>query len=100
MQTKSVMLQTLCVPCACRCRYCLLSWNGRTIGADYDRSQRFAERFYDWLQRERPDISFHFSFGYSMDHPRLFDALDFLNGIGSVGGQFLQCDGMAFRTEK
>ena len=100
MPTKSVMLQTLCVPCACRCRYCLLSWNGRTIGADYDRSQRFAERFYDWLQRERPDISFHFSFGYSMDHPRLFDALDFLNGIGSVGGQFLQCDGMAFRTEK
>jgi hypothetical protein len=97
--TKSVMLQTLCVPCACRCRYCLLSWNGKAIGADYARSERFAERFYTWLQKERPDLSFHFSFGYSMDHPILFDALDFMNRIGSVSGKFLQCDGMAFRTE-
>jgi len=98
MQTKSVMLQTLCVPCACRCRYCLLSWDGRIIGAEYGRSQRFAERFYVELKQVRPELSFHFSFGYSMEHPRLLDAIDFMNRIGSVSGKLLQCDGMAFRT--
>lgn len=98
MQTKSVMMQTLCVPCACRCRYCLLSWDGRTIGADYDRSQRLAERIYDELRQERPDLAFHFSFGYSMDHPRLLEAIDFLNRIGSISGKILQCDGLAFRS--
>lgn len=100
MQTKSVMIQTLCVPCACRCRYCLLSWDGRCVGADYDRSQRLAERFYTWLKQTHPELTFNFAFGYSMDHPKLLDALDFLNGIGSVTGRFLQCDGMAFRSEE
>lgn len=99
MQTRSIMVQTLCVPCGCRCRYCLLNWDGRVIGADYDRSQRFAERFHNWLKQERPELTFHFSFGYSMEHPKLLEAVDFMNQIGSVGGRFLQCDGMAFREE-
>lgn len=99
METKSVMLQTLCVPCACRCRYCLLRWDGKTVGADYDRSQRLAERFYAWIRQERPELTFNFSFGYSMEHPRLLHAIDFLNRIGSVSGKFLQCDGLAFREE-
>ncbi len=99
MQTKSVMLQTLCVPCACRCRYCLLSWDGQTIGADYERSERFAKRFHAWLKEERPDLTFQFSFGYSMDHPHLLDAVDFLNRIDSVSGRFLQCDGLRFRDD-
>ena len=99
METKSVMLQTLCVPCACRCRYCLLRWDGKTVGADYDRSQRFAERFYAWIRQERPELAFHFFFGYSMEHPRLLDAVDFMNRIDSRSGKFLQCDGLAFREE-
>ena len=99
METKSVMLQTLCVPCACRCRYCLLQWDGKTVGADYDRSQRLAERFYAWITQERPELAFHFSFGYSMEHPRLLDAIDFMNRISSVSGKLLQCDGLAFREE-
>ena len=100
MQTKSVMVYTLCVPCGCRCRYCLLSWDGRTVGADYDRSQRFAERFHDWILRERPELKFDFSFGYCMEHPKLLDAVEFLNSIGSVTGRFIQCDGMAFRKDR
>ncbi len=100
MKTRSVMVQTLCLPCACRCRYCLLSWNGQTVGADYERCERFAERMYTWIKQERPELSFHFSFGYSMEHPRLPTALDFMNRISSVSGTFLQCDGLAFRAEK
>ena len=99
MKTTSIMLQNLCVPCACHCRYCLLSWSGQTVGVDYDRSQRYARRFHDWIGENRPELSFNFSFGYSMDHPKLFEALAFLQSIGSVSGEFLQCDGLRFRHE-
>ena len=99
MQTTGIMIQTLCVPCACRCRYCLLDWDGRLPGAAFDHSRDYARRFYDWLRENRPELSFHFSFGFSMDHPALFDALDFLNQIGSVSGRFLQFDGFAFRSD-
>ena len=99
MKTTSIMLQNLCVPCACHCRYCLLSWNGQTVGVDYDRSARYARRFHDWVAANRPELSFNFSFGYSMEHPKLFEALAFLRSIGSVSSEFLQCDGLRFRDD-
>ena len=99
MKTTSIMLQNLCVPCACHCRYCLLSWNGQTVGVDYDRSARYARRFHDWVAANRPELSFNFSFGYSMEHPKLFEALAFLRSIGSVSSEFLQCDGLRFRGD-
>ncbi|MBO6054588.1 MAG: hypothetical protein J6P31_03635, partial [Oscillospiraceae bacterium] len=98
MQTSSIMMQTLCVPCACRCRYCLLSWDGHMAGADWARSVRFAKHFQDWLKRNRPDLSFSFSFGYSMEHPDLRGALRTLREIGSPQASFLQCDGLRMRT--
>ena len=100
MQTRGIMIQTLCVPCACRCRYCLLDWDGKLPGAAFDRSRDYALRFYSWIKENRPALSFHFSFGFSMDHPALFDALDVLNGIGSVSGRFLQFDGFTFRSDE
>jgi len=98
MKTASVAVQTLCVPCENRCRYCLLSYDGHLRGADYDRSERYARRFYDWIRANRPELSFQFFFGYSMEHPRLPDAIDFMRSIGSAGGEFLQFDGMKFRS--
>jgi len=97
MKTTSIMLQTLCVPCSCHCRYCLLGWDGHLPGLDYGRSQDFARRFHQWLRENRPGLPFHFSFGFSMEHPRLLDAIDFLREIGSVGARYLHFDGMAFR---
>ena len=99
MKTTSIAVQTLCVPCHNRCRYCLLSWDGKLPGADYDRSASYARRFHRWLREHRPDLSFQFYFGFSMEHPRLTDAIDFMSSIGSAGGQFLQLDGLAFRNE-
>ncbi|MCR5808912.1 MAG: hypothetical protein K6G56_05060 [Clostridiales bacterium] len=99
MKTTSVMLQTLCTPCGCRCRYCLLSWDGEIVGAPYERSERYALRFHEWIKAERPDIGFNFSWGCSMEHPRLFEALDFLSSIGSIGADYLQCDGMKMRSD-
>jgi len=100
MKTRSVMVQTLCVPCSNHCRYCLLSWDGMLRGADYARSERYAAAFHTWMKRNRPDLSFSFSFGYSMEHPALFQAIDFMRSIGSPGGEFLQMDGMRMRNDE
>lgn len=87
MQTKSVYVMNLCVPCENRCRYCLLSYNGKTNGVDYKRSEAYVKRFYDWIQEHRPELSFVFGFGYSMEHPNLFEAIEFLQKIGSPTGK-------------
>lgn len=99
MQTTSISLMNLCIPCENRCRYCLLSYDGKTHGVDFRRSTAYAQRFHDWIQANRPDLSFHFAFGYSMEHPNLTDAIAFCQSIGSATGEFLQFDGMRFRTE-
>ena len=99
MKTVSINVCNLCVPCENRCRYCLLSWDGKLRGVDYDRSAAYAKRFYDWLQENRPELSFAFYYGYSMEHPKLLETVDFLQKIGSPGGQFLQFDGMKMRND-
>lgn len=99
MKTSSISVSSLCVPCSCRCRYCLLSWDGSLPGADYERSKGYALRFYNWLRENRPELGFNFYFGYSMEHPQLLDAIAFARSIGSPIGRFLQFNGMAFRSE-
>lgn len=99
MKTISINVMNLSVPCANRCRYCLLSYDGRTTGVDMQRSMDYAKRFHDWIRANRPELSFLFGFGYSMEHPELLDIIKFCQSIGSVTGEFLQFDGMAHRTE-
>ena len=65
---------------------------------DYRRSEAYAKRFYEWLRENRPELSFLFGFGYSMEHPQLLEAIDFCRSIGSATGEFLQFDGMKFRS--
>ncbi len=97
MQTAAINISTLCVPCENRCRYCLLSWDGKLLGADYGRCQHYAEEFYSWLKENRPDLSFQFYYGYAMEHPEIGKAIDFAKKTGSAGGEFLQLDGLKFR---
>lgn len=99
VKTVSINVMNLCVPCENRCRYCLLSYDGKVSGVDYKHSERYAKRFYEWLLENRPDLSFLFGFGYSMEHPDLLRAIDFCQSIGSATGEFLQFDGMKFRTD-
>lgn len=56
MQTRSVLIQSLCVPCRNKCRYCLLSWSDRTLGADWERSVKVAERLINELREKRPKL--------------------------------------------
>ncbi|HCJ76755.1 MAG TPA: hypothetical protein DHV88_10315, partial [Roseburia sp.] len=93
------MVQNLCVPCSCRCRYCLLSWDGKPVGISWDNGASFAQRFINEVRHSRPEINISLTFGYSMDHPRLREAITFLKEIGSPQAQFLQCDGMRMRNE-
>lgn len=99
MKTVSINVCNLCVPCENRCRYCLLSWDGKLSGVEYERSKRYAQIFHQWLRKNRPDLSFAFYYGYSMEHPKLLESIDFLREIGSPGGKFLQFDGMKFRND-
>lgn len=99
MQTVSLNVMTLSVPCENRCRYCLLSYDGKLPGADFSRSREYALRFRNWLLENRPEISFLFSWGYSMEHPHLLDAVGFCRSIGSPAGEFLQFDGMKLRSD-
>ena len=99
MKTGSIMVQTLCTPCACRCRYCLLSTGEGTVGADWGRSVLFARRFIARMEEERPGTKLLFTFGYSMEHPDLRGALRVLRELNSPQAEFLQCDGMRMRDE-
>ena len=45
--TKSINILNLCVPCYNYCKYCLLSWDGKCLGIDYDRSVEYAKKFYN-----------------------------------------------------
>ena len=98
MKTESVLLQNLCVPCRCHCRYCLLSWAGQPVGIPWKRSTAFALGLKEWLGENQPELRFDFAFGYSMEHPDLKNALRFLREIGSPQAEFFQCDGMRMRT--
>lgn len=100
MKTESMMVQNLCVPCGCRCRYCLLSWDGKTAGISWDRGMEFGKRFLAQAKTVRPEISYTYGFGYSMEHPKLREAIQFLREIGSPQAEFLQCDGMKLRDDE
>lgn len=100
MKTVSINVMNLCVPCENRCRYCLLSYSGKTTGVDFERSMDYAKRFYSWIKENRPELSFLFGFGYSMEHPELLKAIQFCQSIGSSTGEFLQFDGMKFRSDQ
>lgn len=99
IQTKSIMIQNLCVPCCNHCRYCLLSWDGKVVGTAWERSVKLAERYIIELKEARPDVNISFTFGYSMEHPNLRKAIQELRRFGSPMAEFLQCDGMAMRDE-
>ena len=100
VQTKSINILNLCVPCENHCRYCLLSWNGNCLGIDYERSVKYARKFHEWLNINHPDMGFMYYYGYSMEHPQLLDTIKFMQETNSPGGEFLQFDGMKMRTKE
>lgn len=100
MVTKSINILNLNVPCNNFCRYCLLSYCGKTLGIDYERSIQYARNFYEWLQENRPEIDFMYYFGYSMEHPHLFEVIKFMQETNSPSGKFLQFNGMKSRNSR
>jgi len=76
-----------------------MSWDGTPVGISWDRSMSFARRFISEVKASRPEMNASFTFGYSMDHPHLYEAITFLKEIDSPQAQFLQCDGMVIETQ-
>ena len=85
-------IENLCVPCRCRCRHCLLGYDGGVSGAGYRRGKNLAWR----IALESP-VNFNYYIGFCMDTPELFDYISFCQEIYSPSGRFLQMNGFAER---
>lgn len=92
MKTIILNIENLCVPCHCRCRHCLLAYNGTVTGTKYEQGKTLARR----IAAEAP-IKFSYYIGFCMDTPMLFDYIAFCREIGSPGGRFLQMNGFRKR---
>lgn len=92
MKTVSFSIENLCVPCSCRCKHCLLGYDGNIIGVKYEQGKDFARR----IAAESP-IKFNYYIGFCMDTPVLFDYIAFCQEIESPGGRFLQMNGFRER---
>ena len=99
VRTESLLVQSLCVPCGCRCRYCLLSWDGKPVGADWERSAALARRLRTALAALRPELRVRFAFGYAMEPPDIPAAFALFRELDSPHMEFWQCDGMRLRDE-
>lgn len=100
MKTVSLNILNLCAHCYNHCKYCLLSWDGKCLGIEYERSVKYARKFFDWLKDTHEEIDFIYYFGYSMDHPNMKEAIKFMQETNSPGGEFWQFDGMRMRTKE
>lgn len=100
MVTTAIGIGNLCVPCRCRCRYCLLAWDGGVPGVEYERGKRFAARFMSELAQARPQLQPFYYIGYCMDTPHLADYIRFCRSTGSPSGEFLQLNGLAIRDRE
>jgi len=100
MQSTSLMIMNLCVPCPCDCRYCLLSSCRRATGVDYARGKAYTQRFQQWAAQNRPDLPVHLCLGYCMETPHLTDYLCFSRETGAPWAHFLQLNGLKYRSDK
>ena len=97
MKTVTLGVANYCVPCAARCKYCLLSSCEKANGVAFDRGQRLAER----LIRESAGTGIGISYyiGYCMDTPHLRAYLDFRRTYGMASAKFLQMNGFHFMQQ-
>jgi len=51
------------------------------------------------LREQQPEVQRGFSFGYSMEHPDMKDAIRTLRRLGGPTADYLQCDGMKMRND-
>jgi len=100
MQTISIGIQNLLVPCYCACKYCLLqSCKNAPDGIEYERGKKLAERFVRWgKDKGLSELPYYF-IGYCAEYPELFDNIAFNRSVGFAGTNFMQCNGIRIRNE-
>jgi hypothetical protein len=98
VDTISIGIQNLCIPCGCACKYCLLQSCKQGNGVDYFRGKKLAERFAEWGRvNNASDLPFY-NIGYCAEYPELYDNIRFNKSLGFQGASFLQCNGMMLRN--
>lgn len=99
MQTVSISIENLCVPCHASCRHCLLCAGGPADGVEAERGMQFAARFLTRLQADRPDLHGSFYMGCCNDFPQLRAYVRFLRQYSPMI-DVLQCNGFAFHPDE
>lgn len=100
MKTVSIGIQNLCAACGCACRYCLLSSRKKAEGVDYYRGKRIAERFVAWANDNRIFPLPFYYVSFCAEFPQLYDNIAFNRAIRFPGARFLQCNGIAIRSQE
>lgn len=98
METISIGIQNLYVPCNCACKYCLLQSCKKAEGVEYYRVKKIAERFVHWGKEKSLKYLPYYYISYCADYPELFDNILFNKSIGFVGASFLQCNGIKIKS--
>lgn len=97
METVSIAIQNLFVPCGCECKYCLLQSRKKADGVEYHRGKRIARKFADWAREKRISPLSCYIVGYCAEYPELYDNIAFNRDIGFAGADFSQCNGIRIR---
>jgi len=98
VETVSIGIQNLYVPCNCACKYCLLQSRGKAEGVDYNRGRKLAEKFVRWGKARNLNTLPYYFISYCADYPELFDTIAFNRSNGFAGARFLQCNGMKIKS--
>lgn len=99
METVSIGIQNLYAPCNCACKYCLLQSCKKAEGVEYYRGKKIAERLVCWAKEKGLTNLPYYGISYCAEYPELFDNILFNASIGFSGANFLQCNGLAIRSE-
>lgn len=100
MKTKSINVFNQCLPCYNRCKYCLLSYNGKERGIAYERGVEFSKKMMEYLKINHPEIHFMHYLGSAMESQSLPQIIKDMKALNSPMAEFMQYDGTKFKEEQ
>lgn len=100
MRTKSINVFNQCLPCYNRCKYCLLSYNGKELGISYKRGLEYSKKFMQYLKENHPEIHFMHYLGSAMESEKISEIINDMREVNSPMSEFLQYDGTEFKSDE
>jgi hypothetical protein len=101
MEDVGITVQWFGVPCACRCRHCLLRSSSRLSGVPREDARGIVDRFVSWREEcGRPGFAVDFTVGYCLDYPEVFDDTRWRCRMGCPGARYLPLNGLRMRSRE